>query len=811
MRKTTFCLLLLMLSISLSFGQYIVNFEGADETKTAYASGDVTLSGLSWNLTEVLIGNLATDWKNGTKSARLRGYGTSAMTMLENKTSGLGTLSFYYRRYATDAQVDWKVEYSIDNGSSWMQIGSVFTAPASDTPSLFSEDVNVSGDVRIRIKRATETGTSNNRLNIDDITLTDFTGIEVEPPTLQASNIIAYPANTEITLEWTPGNGARRLVKINTINSFTSPVDGSNLAANDVYSGIGEQVIFNGSTQIVEGLPLNGCNVSGLTPLTTYWFRIYEYNGSGSFTRYNTSESTNNPISAITTNTPGSDYYTGITGYGITLKTNLHNLLRTTHTTRYSYDALWIKLPYTDEDPTNTNNIIEIYTGWSVPKTYYGSGTSQWNREHTWSKSHGNFSETPPAGTDLHHLRPCDSTVNSAKSNKDFDYATTSYYDSSPYNGYPQDTGCKTSTYAWEPRDADKGDVARMIMYMAVRYEGTDTSYDLEIVDYTNTSGPYYGKLSTLLEWHIIDPPDSIEMERNNRIEELQGNRNPFIDEPLYAVQIWAPMPQNPTNITQTSFTANWSAPISATKYYLQLATDASFNNIVPGYDNLDAGLILSKTISGLSNTNTYYYRLRSFFVSGYSMYSPYMEVTLSASAQLNSGTALTEYNLNAAILQLNLVDTTWRDNILMLANFTINNAPDGLSLLSVQYLSSNSALLVMHFDNADFDDNILDFCVTIDAAEINYPSSITTNSLAIIAYVESPLTIQIQGQQLILNIQTVAEADAYVVFSSIEPYGIYSEISSSGNFDAQIPTRWTCILPTENIRFYKAAAVKYP
>jgi hypothetical protein len=115
-----------MLSISLSFGQYIVNFEGADETKTAYASGDVTLSGLSWNLTEVLIGNLATDWKNGTKSARLRGYGTSAMTMLENKTSGLGTLSFYYRRYATDAQVDWKVEYSIDNGSSWMQIGSVF-------------------------------------------------------------------------------------------------------------------------------------------------------------------------------------------------------------------------------------------------------------------------------------------------------------------------------------------------------------------------------------------------------------------------------------------------------------------------------------------------------------------------------------------------------------------------------------------------------------------------------------------------------------------------------------------------------------
>jgi len=521
----------------------------------------------------------------------------------------------------------------------------------------------------------------------------------------------------------------------------------------------------------------------------------------------------NNPISVITTNTESSGYYAGISGYGNTLKSNLHNLLRTTHTTRYSYDALWIKLPYTDEDLNNTNNITEIYTGWSVPKSYYGGGTSQWNREHTWSKSHGSFGENPPAGTDLHHLRPCDATVNSAKGNKDFDYASAPYYDSSPYNGYPQDTGCKTSTYAWEPRDEDKGDVARMIMYMAVRYEGTDTSYDLEIVDEINTSGANYGKLSTLLQWHIIDPPDSIETQRNNRIQELQGNRNPFIDEPLYAYYIWVPMPQNPSNITQTSFTANWTAPISATKYYLQLATDAAFNNIVPGYENLDINLNLYANITGLSNTNTYYYRLRSWFTSGYSMYSPYMAVTLSASAsaQLNSGTPLTEYNLNDALLQLNLANTTWKDNVLIPANFTVNNAPVGLSLLSVQYLSSNSALLVLHFDNTDFDDNILNFSVTIDAAEINFPSSITTNALTIIAYIESPLTIQIQGQQLILNIQTVMEADAYTVFSSIEPYGTYSEISLSGNFDALIPTRWTCILPSDNTRFYKAAAIRNP
>lgn len=156
--------------------QYLVNFEGAGETKTSYASATVTLSGLQWNMTDVLIGTDAADWKNGLRSARLRGYGTSVMTMLENKTNGLGTLSFLYRRYGTDAQEAWKAEISTDDGATWTQIGSTFTAPASNDVQTFSEVVNVSGNVRIRIKKDVETGTSNRRLNIDDILLTDFSG-----------------------------------------------------------------------------------------------------------------------------------------------------------------------------------------------------------------------------------------------------------------------------------------------------------------------------------------------------------------------------------------------------------------------------------------------------------------------------------------------------------------------------------------------------------------------------------------------------------------------------------------------------------
>ncbi|MBC8883882.1 hypothetical protein H9X57_12555 [Flavobacterium piscinae] len=155
--------------------QYSVNFE--NETKTSYASATVALSGLDWDMSDALIGTETNDWKNGTKSARLRGYGTSSMTMLANKTNGIGNLSFLYRRYGTDAQVDWKVEYSINDGADWTQVGDVFTAAATDEVQTFSAQLDINADVRIRIKRATETGTSNRRLNIDDIVMTDFGAI----------------------------------------------------------------------------------------------------------------------------------------------------------------------------------------------------------------------------------------------------------------------------------------------------------------------------------------------------------------------------------------------------------------------------------------------------------------------------------------------------------------------------------------------------------------------------------------------------------------------------------------------------------
>jgi hypothetical protein len=155
---------------------YSVNFEGTGETKTGYAAGNVTLSGLTWTLTDALIGTTASDYKEGLRSGRPRGYATSAMTMIANKTDGIGTISFLYRRFGTDTQIEWIVDYSLNSGSSWTQAGT-FTAPASDTVQTFTATINqLSNNVRMRIRANTANTTLDRRVNIDNILITGYRG-----------------------------------------------------------------------------------------------------------------------------------------------------------------------------------------------------------------------------------------------------------------------------------------------------------------------------------------------------------------------------------------------------------------------------------------------------------------------------------------------------------------------------------------------------------------------------------------------------------------------------------------------------------
>jgi predicted extracellular nuclease/endonuclease I len=229
----------------------------------------------------------------------------------------------------------------------------------------------------------------------------------------------------------------------------------------------------------------------------------------------------------------------------------IKELLKGSHV-RLTYSQVWSVLTFADEDPANTDNIIEIYTGNSIAKNMNGSGENannpdSWNREHVWSKSHGFPNESQLAYTDAHNLRPADWSMNSTRSNLNFDNGGDPI-EESPINFKDDDS--------FEPRDEVKGDVARMLFYMASRYNGdsADSTPDLTLVDRVDSGTAtvdgqaFFGKLCTLWEWHLNDPVSEAEKARNEVVFQYQGNRNPFIDHPewAYDAHSWACRPHNP-------------------------------------------------------------------------------------------------------------------------------------------------------------------------------------------------------------------------------------------------------------------------
>ncbi|MFF9396325.1 endonuclease I family protein [Streptomyces griseoluteus] len=239
---------------------------------------------------------------------------------------------------------------------------------------------------------------------------------------------------------------------------------------------------------------------------------------------------TASPASATTTSYDTTYYKNAVGKTGASLKSSLHTIISSQ--SKISYSAVWDALKVTDQDPNNSSNVILLYSGVSRAKSLSGGSTGDWNREHVWAKSHGDFGEVTGPGTDLHHLRPADVQVNSVRGNKDFDDGGSAVSGGG---------GSLSDSDSFEPRDADKGDVARMILYMAVRYDGGDGFADLEPNDKVgNGSNPYIGRLPVLRQWNDEDPPSAFEEKRNQVIyDTYQHNRNPFIDHPEWVDAIW--------------------------------------------------------------------------------------------------------------------------------------------------------------------------------------------------------------------------------------------------------------------------------
>lgn len=230
-------------------------------------------------------------------------------------------------------------------------------------------------------------------------------------------------------------------------------------------------------------------------------------------------------------------YYSSInfTLTGLELKEELSDLITATHTSPTTYDQVWDVLKVSDLDPTNSAVVLLIYgyldddnpvTDRTRDKNNNGGSSGQWNREHVFPKSLGSPDlGTSGPGSDPHNLRASDVQANNNRGNRK--YATGL--------GNAGNVGSN-----WYPGDEWKGDAARIIMYMYLRY-GNRCLPSAVAVGTSNAIDP--AMIDLLLDWNVSDPVSDFEINRNNQIHLVIGNRNPFIDNPRIATRIWGGIP----------------------------------------------------------------------------------------------------------------------------------------------------------------------------------------------------------------------------------------------------------------------------
>lgn len=202
--------------------------------------------------------------------------------------------------------------------------------------------------------------------------------------------------------------------------------------------------------------------------------------------------------------------------YGDELKTALGGSFNKPQGKSYN----WSRFEAADEAEGDSTSIISIYTRHNIKKSnHVGSSYSwdSWNREHIFTQT-----KFPNSADDTHNIYACEGKINQIRDNYKFGEAS-----GSTIEVFDHDTGCKLSNNKFEPNDEAKGEVARACLYVSVTYP----EYKLTDI---------FESVATCLKWHAEHPVTNREIFRNNKVYNLQLNRNPFVDHPSYANKLYS-------------------------------------------------------------------------------------------------------------------------------------------------------------------------------------------------------------------------------------------------------------------------------
>ncbi|MDQ0781722.1 endonuclease [Chryseobacterium sp. W4I1] len=366
-------------------------------------------------------------------------------------------------------------------------------------------------------------------------------------------------------------------------------------------------------------------------------------------------------ISALVAAQAPAGYYNGTVGLtGYALKSKLRDIIAKKNINWHygdlsNYYNQTDLDTYYDHNASNTEYLLDIYSEIPAGPDAYeytsadlistsGAEGLGFNREHAVPQS--TFNSNYPMYSDLHFVIPTDARINQLRNNYPYGVGNSTVHHTFTNSSKIADSAIPNYVYTnrvYEPLDEFKGDIARMLLYFAVRYEDKLSSFNYSTnINPAIDRSPFDGTaerafdpayISMLLQWHLQDPVSQREIDRNNAIYIIQKNRNPFIDNPQWVNSIWAQtpdavVPQAPLNLNS----------IQSGAYYTQLVWSPSTSSDVIGYNIYQNGIFLTATkstsivIDHLTPSTAYSFTVKAYD-EGYLQSADSNLITVSTSA----------------------------------------------------------------------------------------------------------------------------------------------------------------------------------
>ncbi len=359
-------------------------------------------------------------------------------------------------------------------------------------------------------------------------------------------------------------------------------------------------------------------------------------------------------------------YYASITAdmSGNELKSKLKTIISSPFNASYN----WSRYEALDETEGDSSKVLLIYSRINDLKSNHVSGTTGWNREHTFPQS----KMSSPATEDNHIIFADDNKTNSTRGNKEF--ADLKKAGTRVKDGYGNLTDNYTNNTYFEPNDEAKPEVAWATLYANVKY------------DYSITNN--FDKVETALEWAIKFPVTNRHIFRNNKAQQLQGNRNPFVDDPSYACRIWGDTNSATKNLCSQYSTPPTSITLSETSLTLNVGDSATLSATLSPTN-------ASQSVTWTSS-NQSVVKVNNGVLTPVAVGTAIVTASSTIDSSISASATITVTNIPVAVTGLNVNESSIDVSIGGKKQITASVTPSSATNKNLSYLSNNTSIAVV-------------------------------------------------------------------------------------------------------------------